>query len=68
MPKKKGEETKKEELKEALYYRKLKNGLVRCNLCPRFCVIKNGERGNCGARGNIGGKLYSLRKAMFYRS
>ncbi|MEM4152901.1 MAG: AmmeMemoRadiSam system radical SAM enzyme [Candidatus Pacearchaeota archaeon] len=48
------------ELKEALYYRKLKNNLVRCNLCPRFCVIRNGERGNCGVRENINGKLYSL--------
>lgn len=50
----------KEELKEALYYRKLKNNLVRCNLCPRFCVIKNGSRGNCGVRENLGGILYSL--------
>lgn len=50
----------KTELKEALYYRKFKNKFVRCNLCPRFCVIKHGERGNCGTRGNINGKLYSL--------
>lgn len=49
-----------EELKEALYYKKLKNNYVRCNLCPRYCIIKNGERGNCGVRGNINGKLYAL--------
>ena len=61
MPKKKEiRREDKEELKEALYYRKLKNDLVRCNLCPRFCVIKNGSRGNCGVRENLGGKLYSL--------
>jgi len=51
---------------EALYYRKLrtkqsiKEKLIQCNLCPRFCVIKQGERGNCGVRGNINGILYSL--------
>ncbi len=56
----KNKEESKETLKEALYYRKLKNNLVKCNLCPRFCVIKHGERGNCGARGNIDGKLFSL--------
>ena len=49
-----------EELKEALFYKVLKENNVQCRLCPRFCVIKNGERGNCGTRTNINGKLYSL--------
>jgi pyruvate formate lyase activating enzyme len=54
------------ELKEALFYKKLKSKeekqeqSVQCQLCPRFCVIKNGERGSCGTRGNINGALFSL--------
>jgi pyruvate formate lyase activating enzyme len=57
------------ELKEALYYKKLKSksklgkepsDIVQCKLCPHFCVIKNGERGTCGVRANINGQLNSL--------
>lgn len=49
----------KEVLKEALYYKKL-NNTVQCQLCPRYCMIKPNERGNCGVRENKSGKLYSL--------
>ena len=47
-------------MKEALYYKKLKNSIVNCNLCPTNCVIKPDSFGNCGARKNIDGTLYSL--------
>ncbi|MBW3003063.1 AmmeMemoRadiSam system radical SAM enzyme [Candidatus Woesearchaeota archaeon] len=47
-------------MKEALHYKKLKNGVVQCGLCPWFCVLKHRERGNCGVRINNKGKLYSL--------
>ncbi len=47
-------------MKEALYYKKVKDKVVQCILCPRFCVIKKGMRGNCGVRKNTKGKLYSL--------
>jgi pyruvate formate lyase activating enzyme len=47
-------------MKEALYYKKLKNKIVNCNLCPTNCVIKLDNFGNCKARKNIDGKLYSL--------
>ena len=33
---------------------------VRCLLCPRGCELKEGERGNCRSRMNIGGKLQTL--------
>ena len=49
-------------LREALYYRKLtdpKNG-VACMLCPRGCLLPDGETGFCRARKNVQGKLYSL--------
>jgi len=47
-------------LKEAMLYKKLSDTTVQCHLCHRYCVIKNGERGNCFVRKNIDGKLYSL--------
>lgn len=47
-------------MKECLYYKKLKDKIVQCQLCPRFCVIKENSRGNCGVRENKKGKLYSL--------
>ena len=46
--------------KEALFYKKLKNKIVQCNLCPHFCVINPGERGKCKVRQNQDGKLISL--------
>ncbi len=33
---------------------------VKCLLCPRLCIIPEGKRGNCGARENINGMLYSI--------
>jgi len=47
-------------MKEALFYKKLKNKIVQCFLCPNFCVIKENELGKCLARKNIRGKLISL--------
>lgn len=47
-------------MKEALYYKKLKDKKVNCRLCPANCIIPEDSFGNCGARKNIGGKLYSM--------
>jgi len=47
-------------VKEARYYRVLKNKLVQCTICPRKCVIKPSEAGFCRTRVNMDGKLYSL--------
>lgn len=33
---------------------------VKCLLCPRECELMDGQRGNCRARMNIGGKLQTL--------
>jgi pyruvate formate lyase activating enzyme len=46
-------------LKEAMIY-SVKDNLVNCNLCARFCKIKEGQVGFCRVRKNINGKLYSL--------
>ncbi len=47
-------------MKQALFYKKLKEKVVQCQLCPHFCVIKPNERGRCGVRQNQDGKLISL--------
>ena len=46
--------------KEARFYDKLQNGTVQCRVCPRQCVMRDGEHGWCSTRENHGGKLYSL--------
>ena len=43
-----------------MHYKKLKDKIVHCYLCPTNCVIKPENFGDCGARKNIDGKLYSL--------
>jgi len=49
-----------DKLKEALFYQKLENKVVQCQLCPRKCTIPNGSRGFCGVRENRDGILYTL--------
>ena len=49
-----------EKQKKALFYSKLKNKKVQCNLCPKHCIIKPDKYGNCNARKNIDGNLFSL--------
>ncbi len=46
--------------REAMFWQELKNGAVRCDLCPRRCVIPEGGRGFCRVRENREGKLFSL--------
>jgi pyruvate formate lyase activating enzyme len=47
-------------MKEAMFYKKLEDNFVQCNLCFRNCTIPPGKRGFCGVRENREGKLYSL--------
>lgn len=47
-------------MKEAQFYRKLKNKKLQCELCPHYCTLKDGELGKCRVRKNINGILYSL--------
>jgi pyruvate formate lyase activating enzyme len=47
-------------LKEAMLYQQLEKNDVKCNLCARRCVIRDGSIGFCLVRKNEGGKLYSL--------
>ncbi len=45
---------------EAMLYRSLAGNRVHCQLCQHFCNIAAGQRGICGVRENLNGKLYSL--------
>lgn len=47
-------------MKEAMFYQRVENGEVRCQLCRFRCLIGDGARGLCGVRENRGGKLSSL--------
>jgi len=47
-------------VRKALLYSRLGGGRVRCLLCERRCLIRNGERGYCGTRVNLDGELYTL--------
>ena len=46
--------------REASWYRKLPEGRVECQLCPRGCQVADAERGGCGARENRGGTYTTL--------
>lgn len=47
-------------MKEAMFYEKLDNKKVKCNLCPNNCKINVDNTGICRVRKNIDGKLYAL--------
>ncbi len=39
------------------YWHLLDDGRVQCDLCPRFCKMKEGQRGLCFVRQNQGGEV-----------
>jgi len=39
------------------YWHPLENNRVQCDLCPRFCKLREGQRGLCFVRQNIGGEI-----------
>jgi len=45
---------------EARYYKKLDEGGIECELCPRHCRITDLERGYCGVRENRGDVYHTL--------
>ena len=48
-------------MKEAMFYEKLEDKTVKCNLCSHRCSqIADSKRGICGVRENRDGKLFSL--------
>lgn len=47
-------------LHEAMWYRKIDETTVQCMLCPRMCMLTNGQRSFCRVREPRDGKLYTL--------
>jgi pyruvate formate lyase activating enzyme len=43
-----------------MWYERLPDKAVRCQLCPRECVVADVERGYCGVRENQGGDYKTL--------
>ncbi len=41
----------------ARWWRSLGNGRIQCDLCPRFCRPRPGQRGMCYVRENVGGEM-----------
>lgn len=39
------------------WWTRLDDGRVRCEVCPRFCTLRDGQRGFCFVRMNRGGEL-----------
>ena len=39
------------------YWHKLGDGRIQCDLCPRFCKLREGQRGLCFVRGRQGNKI-----------
>lgn len=46
--------------REARLWRSTGDGSVQCGLSPRGCRMKEGQRGFCGVRQNLGGRLRTL--------
>ncbi|MFO8144776.1 MAG: AmmeMemoRadiSam system radical SAM enzyme [Candidatus Syntrophosphaera sp.] len=46
--------------REAMFYEKLEDQKVRCQLCPHSCVLKSGQRGICRGRKNVDGKMIAV--------
>jgi len=47
-------------MKKALFFSHLRERVIKCELCPNYCVIADGKLGKCKVRKNINGKLFSL--------
>jgi pyruvate formate lyase activating enzyme len=44
-------------IKPAKYWHRLEGGRIQCDLCPRYCSLREGDRGFCFVRQNVGGQL-----------
>ncbi|MFM8330156.1 MAG: AmmeMemoRadiSam system radical SAM enzyme, partial [Candidatus Methylumidiphilus sp.] len=44
----------------ARFWRTLDEGRVECQICPRLCKLRAGQRGLCFVRGNVGGAVALL--------
>ncbi|MFA5147394.1 MAG: AmmeMemoRadiSam system radical SAM enzyme [Candidatus Omnitrophota bacterium] len=55
-----GDKTGPAGLKEAMFYRKIDDSTVQCELCPRGCTLSTGQRSFCRVREPKDGVLYAM--------
>lgn len=46
--------------KPSIYFKKLKDGRVKCSVCPRRCVLKEGQKGFCQVKMYYKSSLVSI--------
>lgn len=46
--------------REAMYWEKTRDGLIRCTLCPTFCTLRAYERGRCRVRFGLENRLVTV--------
>jgi pyruvate formate lyase activating enzyme len=46
-----------ESIVDTRYWHALDDGRVQCDLCPRYCKMREGQRGLCFVRANMGGRV-----------
>jgi pyruvate formate lyase activating enzyme len=46
--------------REAMFYKQLEGMKIKCQVCPKNCVVGDGERGFCGNKENRRGTYYTL--------
>lgn len=44
-------------MQNARHWTSLSDGRIQCNVCPRHCQLREGKRGFCFVRQNVGGEL-----------
>jgi len=55
-----GFDSRDRNVKEAYFYESLDQGVVQCETCPHACIILPDNRGKCGTKVNLSGRLYSI--------
>nr|HPM43189.1 radical SAM protein [Candidatus Omnitrophota bacterium] len=55
-----GQEAGKTAPRVASYWNTVRDNVLQCVLCPRKCVLRDGQRGVCTVRVNREGLLYTL--------
>ena len=46
-----------------MHYKDLRHNILRCELCPHYCLMRSGEQGKCRSRENVSGKLIATNYA-----
>lgn len=47
-------------IREAMHYTRLSGKTMKCELCPRYCVLTDAQMGFCRSRQNEAGTLYAI--------